>query len=94
LGLARHDEVNMSALQSEIDELRARLARLEAGRAAPGGHTNQAGAARYLGRSEEWLRQLHASGEGPPRTQEGRYWIYSYANIDRWVAERAAKSKV
>ena len=82
----------MNHLQSELDELRTRLARLEAGRPVARGYTNQAGAARYLGRSEEWLRQQHARGEGPPRTQNGRYWTYSYAVLDRWVAEREISS--
>jgi len=73
--------------QSEIDDLRTRLARLEAAASRPRGRTNLPGAARYLGLSEETLRRKHARGEGPPRTKIGsRNWSYSYCDIDAWLA--------
>jgi hypothetical protein len=67
---------------SELDQLRARLARLE-NAAGPCGSTNQVGAARYLNRSEEWLRREHARGKGPRRTRCGaRGWSYTYDDLD------------
>lgn len=73
--------------QSEIDDLRARLRRLEDANARPRGRTNLPGAARYLGISEETLRRKHARGEGPPRIKVGsRNWSYSYRDIDAWLA--------
>jgi len=76
--------------QSEIDELRARLARLEAAATRPRGRTNMVGAARYLHRSEETLRRMHERGEGPPRTRIGaRGWSYSFDDLDRWLAAQA-----
>jgi hypothetical protein len=72
--------------QSEIDDLRARLGRLEAAASRPRGRTNLPGAARYLGISEETLRRMHARGGGPPRTKVGvRNWSYAYRDIDVWL---------
>jgi predicted DNA-binding transcriptional regulator AlpA len=72
--------------QSEIDDLRTRLARLEAAASRPRGRINLPGAARYLGISEETLRRKHARGEGPPRMKIGsRNWSYSYREIDEWL---------
>jgi hypothetical protein len=71
--------------QSEIDDLRARLQRLEDAASRPRGRTNLPGAARYLGISEETLRQKHLRGEGPQRKRMGtRNWSYSFRDLDRW----------
>ena len=74
----------MSELQaSEIEELRNRLARLEYGARSQRGCTNQTGAARYLGKSDEWLRRQHLLGRGPRRKRSGtRNWSYSYVDLD------------
>jgi hypothetical protein len=58
-------------LQSEIHDLRERVRRLEesAGRTRRG-RTNMLGAARYLGKSREWLRRLLEESAG--RTRRGR----------------------
>jgi len=78
--------------QSEIDDLRARLGRLEAAASRPRGRTNLPGAARYLGISEETLRRMHARGEGPPRTRVGlRNWSYSFREIDAWLAAQESE---
>jgi hypothetical protein len=78
-------------IHTEIEELRQRVARLELATSKPRGRTNQAGAARYLGISEETLRQRHARGEGPRRSRSGsRNWTYSYADLDAYVEESAA----
>jgi predicted DNA-binding transcriptional regulator AlpA len=78
---------------NELTELRRRLAKLEAAQAAPrprGGATNMVGAATYIGRSEEFLRRLHAQGKGPQRSRIGsRYWNYRYADLDEWMASCA-----
>ena len=74
--------------QSEIEDLRARLAKLEAAATRPRGRTNLPGAARYLGISEETLRRKHLRGEGPPRTRKGsRNWTYSYDELDAWASQ-------
>jgi hypothetical protein len=73
-------------LKSEITELRERIERLERQHSGTKrGRTNQAGAARYLGVSEECLRQRHARGEGPRRTQQGRFWSYTYDDLDAYA---------
>jgi predicted DNA-binding transcriptional regulator AlpA len=80
----------MPEAQSEIDELRARLARLETSTRPPG-RTNMVGAARYIGKSEETLRKMHKRGEGPPRNRLGRrFWSYSFDELDAWLAAERA----
>ena len=65
----------------ELKKLSARVARLE--KSMPCGSTNLVGAARYLNRSEEWLRREHARGKGPRRTRCGaRGWSYTYDDLD------------
>jgi len=71
--------------QSEINDLRARLKRLENAAARPRGWTGMAGAAAYLNRSREWLRLEYAAGRGPKRKRRGaRGWDYSFADLDAW----------
>jgi hypothetical protein len=69
-------------MQTVLNDLRERLARLEQDRVSPRGRTNLAGAARYLGISDETLRQQHLRGEGPRRTRMGRHWSYAFADLD------------
>jgi hypothetical protein len=76
-------------LHSQIAELKERVERLERAPSKPRGRTNQAGAARYLGISEETLRARHARGDGPRRTRSGRFYSYTYEELDRY-AESAA----
>jgi len=69
-------------VQSEIEELRERVEKLEnAVRRTRRGRTNQRGAAEYLGKSREWLRQRHLRGEGPVRDPDG---TYTYDNFDAY----------
>ena len=80
----------MPDLHSEVEELRERVVRLERAQYKSRGRTNQAGAARYLGISEETLRQRHARGEGPRRSRSGsRNWSYAYEDLDAYVEESA-----
>jgi hypothetical protein len=76
-------------IASELVELRKRVERLEQKKLRRG-KTNQIGAARYLNRSEEWLRQKHARGGGPHRTRSGRYWLYDYDDLDVYAEKSAA----
>jgi hypothetical protein len=77
--------------QTEIAELRDRITRLERERESPAQRrTNQAGAARYLGISEETLRRRQLRGEGPRRTRSGRFWSYTYDDLDAYVESAAA----
>jgi hypothetical protein len=39
--------------------------------------------------SEETLRQRHARGEGPRRTQQGRFWSYTYDDLDAYAESTA-----
>jgi hypothetical protein len=50
------------------------------------GRTNQRGAAQYLGKSREWLRQLHLRGEGPHRASDG---TYSFDDLDAFSEQKA-----
>jgi hypothetical protein len=78
-------------IHSEISELRKRVAVLEQSASRTRrGRTNQAGAARYLGRSEEWLRQRHARDEGPRRTKRGRFWDYTFDDLDEFAEQSTA----
>jgi DNA-binding XRE family transcriptional regulator len=62
----------MSSVQSEIADLRERVARLERLRTKRG-HCNKKEAAEYIGVSRETLRQLELRGEGPRRNPDGTY---------------------
>lgn len=75
------------SLQAAIDDLKERVARLEGARRTNRGRTNQAGAARYLGKSREWLRLRHLRGEGPHRGSDGSY---SYDDLDAFAESGAA----
>ena len=72
--------------------LEARLRRLEAaleGAVRPRGSVNLAGAARYLGISDETLRRLHQCGAGPVRSRRGeRGWTYRIADLDAFLEAR------
>ena len=71
-----------SEILSELNDLRARVQRLE--RKSNRGRTNQRGAAAYLGRSREYLRTLHLRGQGPRRAPDG---TYTFDDLDAF-AER------
>lgn len=61
-------------IQSELSDLRERVKRLESCQTRTNrGRTNQRGAADYLGKSREYLRQLHLRGKGPRRAADGTY---------------------
>jgi hypothetical protein len=76
---------------SEIEQLRARVTRLERAQQSPrNGRTTLSGAARYLGMCEETLRQRHARGEGPHRVRLGRHWSYAYTDLDKYAEDSAA----
>jgi hypothetical protein len=90
-GRSSEEEKMSPDLHSEIEQLRERVTRLERVSSKPRGRTNLAGAARYLGKSEEWLRQQHARGEGPHRTRSGtRNWSYAYDDLDAYAEQSAA----
>jgi hypothetical protein len=78
-------------LHSEVEQLRERITRLERASSKPRGRTSLAGAARYLGISDETLRARHARGDGPPRTRSGtRNWSYSYDDLDSYAEQSPA----
>jgi excisionase family DNA binding protein len=72
-------------IYSEIEELRKRIARLEQAAEKPRGRTNLAGAARYLNTSEETLRKRLSSGGGPRGARTGRYWSFTYSDLDDYA---------
>lgn len=76
---------------SAIAELRDRVQRLErAHTKSSRGRVNQRRAAEYLGRSREFLRQLHLRGEGPRRAADGSY---SLDDLDSWAEEDASPQR-
>ncbi len=77
------------SLEHQIEDLKARVTRLEGRQRTDRGRTNQRGAADYLGRSREWLRRLHLRGEGPRRGVDGSY---SYDDLDAFVEGGGAAS--
>jgi hypothetical protein len=72
----------MSDLQSEVRELRERVAQLERRQLRPRRSTNQKGACEYLGRSREWLRQRLRAGIGPRQNPDGSF---DYAALDEFL---------
>jgi DNA-binding XRE family transcriptional regulator len=66
------------SVQSEIADLRERVARLERLRTKRG-HCNKKEAAEYIGVSRETLRQLELRGEGPVMNPDGSY---NYDQLD------------
>jgi excisionase family DNA binding protein len=77
-------------VQAEITELRERVLRLERTSSKPRGRTNLVGAARYLGISDETLRQRCARGEGPRGARNGRFWSFSFDDLDAYAEQQAA----
>ena len=78
----------MLEIQSEIARLRKRVDELERRQVrTTRGYTNQRGAAAYLGKSREWLRQRERRGDGPHRNPDG---TYSYDNLDAFAEENPA----
>jgi hypothetical protein len=75
-----------TSIQSEIAALRERVQRLE--RKTTRGRVNQRAAAQYLGRSREFLRQLHLAGKGPRRGADGSY---SYDDLDAFAEQNLAE---
>jgi hypothetical protein len=74
--------------QSELNDLRERVKRLESVQSRTSrGRTNQRGAAEYLGKSREWLRQRHLRGDGPHRAADG---TYSYDDLDAFAEQNIA----
>jgi hypothetical protein len=69
------------SIQTELAELRERIARLEQ-KPSRRGAVNQRRAADYLGRSREWMRQRHLHGDGPKRNADGSY---SLDELDRYL---------
>jgi hypothetical protein len=73
------------SLEHQIEDLKARVARLEGAQRTNRGRTNMRGAADYLGRSREWLLKLHLRGKGPRRGADG---FYSYDDLDAFIEGR------
>ena len=79
---------------AKLEDLLERLKKLEAASRKPRGRTGMRGAAEYIGRSKEWLRQQHLRGRGPRRMRVGaRGWSYTYDDLDLWLAEQAHGSR-
>jgi hypothetical protein len=75
----------MSAnLIRQLEELSQRVTRLERQRTKRG-VTNQKGAAEYINRSTEWLRQMERRGIGPLRYPNGDY---PYDGLDEFLLAR------
>jgi hypothetical protein len=70
-------------IESELSELRARVAQLGK-KQTRRGVTNMRGAAEYLNRSREWLRVQHLNGTGPRRLPNGQY---AYADLDEFLEQ-------
>jgi hypothetical protein len=72
-------------IQSELHDLRERVKRLESCQARTNrGRCNQRRAAEYIGKSREYLRQLHKRGKGPRRAADGSY---AYDDLDAFSEE-------
>jgi hypothetical protein len=75
-------------IPSVIRDLCARVEKLEQSTARTRrGNTNQRGAADYLGRSREWLRQRERRGDGPLRNPDG---TYNFDNLDDFKKQSIA----
>jgi len=75
--------------QEVIDELRERIARLEAASTRRRIY-NQVQAAERLNMSVNKLRALHKQGFGPRRLSvNGRIWSYSDESLEEYIAAQA-----
>ena len=72
----------MSDISHELSALRERLARLERGQHRRQRSTKQKGAAEYIGRSREYLRQRYLKGKNPRRNADGSY---DYSALDDYL---------
>jgi hypothetical protein len=73
-----------SDLQSEVQNLRERVAHLERRQHRRQRVTNQKGAAEYINKSPEWLRQQNLKGTGPRRNPNG---TYDFAALDKYLEQ-------
>ena len=81
------DDDKFDTLVSAVADLHERVRRLEGLHAKSNrGRVNQRRAAEYLGRSREFLRQIHLRGEGPRRGTDGSY---SIEDLDCWAEQHA-----
>jgi hypothetical protein len=76
----------MSDLQSEVQALRERVTQLERRQRRPQRVTNQKGAAAYINKSPEWLRQAALKGTGPKRLPNGDY---TFEALDEFLQQTA-----
>jgi hypothetical protein len=74
---------NYQKLEKRITELEEAVRRLQSRNR---GYLTQSAAAAYIGRSKEYLRERHASGNGPARMPNG---MYRYADLDAWMEKVA-----
>jgi hypothetical protein len=74
----------MSDLQSEVRELRERVAQLERRQHRRQRVTNQKGAAEYINKSAEWMRLAHLKGTGPKRLPNGDY---EFSALDEFLQQ-------
>jgi hypothetical protein len=78
------ENVKFNLLQRQIAELTERVLRLEQlPQRTKRGRAKHGEAAKYLGYSDEWLRQQNQRGTGPPRNEDG---TYDYDKLDEYSA--------
>ena len=82
MGRERALSENVSKTAAELALLRERVDKLEQRQQRPRGVTGMQGAAEYLNRSREWLRQQHLIGKGPKRLPSGDY---TYDALDEYL---------
>jgi len=84
-GLIRGESDNDS-MSDDYRKLERRVAALEESvrrlETKNRGYLTQTKAAQYIGRSNEFLRERAARGDGPARLPNG---MYSYADLDEWM---------
>lgn len=71
---------------TDLQMLEARVARLERRQHRRQRVTNQKGAAAYLNKSREWLRQAALKGTGPKRLPNGDY---TFEALDEFLQQTA-----
>jgi len=78
----------MLTLEQELARLRERLDQLERSRSRAGSEwMNETDSSRYIGKHDEYLRNLRLEGKGPPATRNGRQWMRKRTDLDQFMRD-------
>lgn len=78
----------MLNLEQELKRLHERLDQLERSRARAGSEwLNETESSRYIGKHDEYLRNLRLENRGPPAYPNGRQWMRKRSDLDQFMRD-------